>query len=447
MLDVLLVDDDTGSREALASWIGRQGVTCRTAAGLADASAALAQSAPDLALLDIDHLNGTGQRLLDVLRDLPDTDVVMISGRSAGKDARKAREPVVRHILTKPVALPRLATILKDLSARTTWRRRLQHMRDELRDAGHFGDIVGVSAAMRKVYASIERVAPTDETVLISGPTGTGKELVAMLVHRLSRRAAGPFVALNCGAVPAALIESELFGHERGAFTGADRQRKGVFERAAGGTLFLDEITEMTPDMQVRLLRILETGVLTRVGGSSVIKLDVRIIAATNRDPRAAVDAGVLRRDLLYRLYVFPLPLPPLEDREGDAELMANRFLTQLNEEYRTAKTFTPAALQALGARNWPGNVRELRNAVRRAWIMCGDVIDACDVADDAVQSPPAACAEMVMRPGMRIRDAEQQLIEATLSHVDGNKHTASDLLGISLKTLYTRLSVYAAAR
>jgi len=447
MLDVLIVDDDVRSREALASWIGRQGMTCRTAAGLADASAALARSAPDLALLDIDQLNGTGQQLLDELRRMPDTDVVIVSATAASKAAGNARVPGARHFLSKPVALPRLAAILTDISACATRRRELQGMRNELRDFGHFGRIVGASPAMRKVYAAIERVAPTDETVLLIGPTGTGKELAAAMVHRLSRRAAGPFVALNCGAVPASLIESELFGHERGAFTGADRQRKGVFEQAEGGTLFLDEITEMTADMQVRLLRVLETGVLTRVGGSSTIKLDVRIIAATNRDPHAAVLAGVLRQDLLYRLYVFPLPLPPLEERDRDVELLACSFLTQLNEEYRTAKTFTPAALQALGARLWPGNVRELRNAVRRAWIMSGDVIDAGDVADDAVQSPPPACAEIVMRPGMRIRDVEQRLIEATLSHVNGNKHTASDLLGISVKTLYTRLSVYAAAR
>jgi DNA-binding NtrC family response regulator len=447
MLHVLLVEDESGSREALASWIGRQGMTCRTAAGLADASAALAKGTPDLALLDLDQLNGTGQQLLDVLRDLPDTDVVGISGSTAADRTSRARQLGVRHILSKPVALPRLAAILKDLSASATRRRELQRLRDELRDAGHFGNIVGVSPAMRKVYAAIERVSPTDETVLVSGPTGTGKELVATMVHRLSRRAAGPFVALNCGAVPSNLIESELFGHERGSFTGADRQRKGVFEQAEGGTLFLDEITEMTPEMQVRLLRVLETGELRRVGGSSAIKLDVRIIAATNRHPRAAVDAGVLRPDLLYRLYVVPLSLPPLEEREGDVGLLASSFLTQLNAEYRTAKSFTPAALEALGARHWPGNVRELRNAVRRAWIMSGDVIDAGDVADDAVQSPLPACAELVLRPGMRIRDVEQQLIEATLSHVNGNKHTASDLLGISVKTLYTRLSVYAAAR
>jgi DNA-binding NtrC family response regulator len=434
MLDVLIVDGDARSREALASWIGRQGMTCRTATGLADASAALARSAPDFALLDIDQLNGTGQQLLDVLRDMPDTDVVMMSGKSAGHEAGKARVPGVRHVLTKPVALPGLAAMLSDLTAGAARRRELQRMRDGLRDAARFGEIVGVSPAMRKVYAAIERVAPTDETVLISGPTGTGKELVASMVHRLSRRAAGPFVAVNCGAVPTNLIESELFGHERGAFTGADRQRKGVFEQSAGGTLFLDEITEMTPDMQVRLLRVLETGVLTRVGGSSSIKLDVRIIAATNRNPRAAVDAGVLRPDLLYRLYVVLLSLPPLEDRGGDVALLASSFLT-------------PAAVQALVARHWPGNVRELRNAVRRAWIMSDEVIGAGDVADDAMQSPPATCAELVLRPGMRIRDVEQQLIEATLSHVNGNKHTASDLLGISVKTLYTRLSVYAAAR
>jgi two-component system, NtrC family, response regulator AtoC len=453
MLDVLIVEDDAASAEALATWITRQGMSCRVTADLSAARAALAQDAPDLALVDVELPDGSGLQLFDVLRELPGTEVVMISGKTTVDTAIEALRLGARDFLTKPVKLPRLAALVKDLSTSLARRRELRRVRDELRAAGRFGQIVGVSPVMLKVYDAIERVAPTDETVLIIGPTGTGKELAAAMVHQLSLRAGGPFVALNCGAVPANLIESELFGHERGAFTGADRQRKGVFEQAEGGTLFLDEITEMTPDMQVRLLRVLETGVLKRVGGSAPITLDARIIAATNRDPHAAVEAGVLRQDLLYRLYVFPLLLPPLSERGGDVVLLASSFLAQLNEENHTEKTCTPAALQALSARPWPGNVRELRNAVRRAWILCGDVLEAGDVAGDGQVAPPAGGQpagsqdELVVRPGMRIKDVERQLIEATLSHVNGNKHTASDLLGISVKTLYTRLSVYAATR
>jgi DNA-binding NtrC family response regulator len=444
MLEVLIVDDDEATLEALSDWIGRQGMTCRTAPNLAEARRALAENPPDLALLDLELTDGNG---LQLLRDLPDTDVVMISGTTTVDSAIEAHRLGARDFLTKPLSMPRLAAILAELSVTAARRRELRRVRDELRDAGRFGDLVGVSPLMRKVYAAIERVAPTDETVLVIGATGTGKELVAAMVHRLSQRASEPFVALNCGAIAATLLESELFGHERGAFTGADKLRKGVFEQAEGGTLFLDEITEMTPDMQVRLLRVLETGVLTRVGGSTAVHCDVRIIAATNRDPHEAVEAGVLRRDLLYRLYVFPLQLPALRARGGDVELLATSFLTELNSEHRTHKLFTPAAVERLVTREWPGNVRELRNVVRRAWIMSGDVIDTGDIPLDGPAAPVPTAEPLVLRPGTRIDVAEQQLIEATLAHVNGNKRTASDLLGISLKTLYSRLSVYAAAR
>jgi two-component system response regulator AtoC len=447
MLDVLIVDDDVCSRETLAAWIGHQGMSCRAAADLADARAAVAENAPDLALLDIDLPHGSSLNLFNDLRDLPGTDVVMISGKTSVDAAIEAFRLGARNFLTKPIVLPRLASILRERSISAPWRRELRRVRDELRDAGRFGDLVGVSPAMRKVYREIERVAPTDETVLIHGATGTGKELTAAMIHRLSRRASGPFVALNCGAIPASLIESELFGHERGSFTGADRQRKGVFERAQGGTLFLDEITEMTPDMQVRLLRVLETDLLTRVGGVSEVDLDVRIIAATNRDPHAAVEAGELRLDLFYRLYAFPLLLPPLKDRGEDVELLAGSFLSRLNQEHQTGKVFTRSALQRLGAWHWPGNVRELRNVVDRAWIMSDELIDTCDVTiDDSASPHPGAHGKVVVRPGVSIEVVERQLIEATLAHVGGDKRTASELLGISLKTLYSRLNLYATA-
>jgi two-component system, NtrC family, response regulator AtoC len=448
MLDVVIVEDDEGSRDALAAWLDRQGLSTRTAANLAEARVVLAGSAPDLVLLDLELPDGSGLELFNVLCDLPETDVVMLSGRTTVDAAIEALRRGALDFLTKPISLPRLSAILKDLAVSAARRQELRRMNDQLREAGRFGDIVGTSPVMRKVYDAIERVAPTDETVLVIGPTGTGKELAAAMVHRLSRRASGPFVALNCGAVASSLIESELFGHERGSFTGADRQRKGVFEQARGGTLFLDEITEMTPEMQVRLLRVLETGVLTRVGGSAEVELDVRIIAATNRDPHAAVTAGVLRQDLLYRLYVFPLLLPPLKDRGEDVQLLARTFLTELNAEHSQGKILTASALELLDAWHWPGNVRELRNIVRRAWIMSGEAIGAADIAlADPAPATPAGRDTLVLRPGTRIKDAERQLIEATLNHVNGDKRTASDMLGISIKTLYTRLSLYAAAR
>ncbi|MCB9897898.1 MAG: sigma-54-dependent Fis family transcriptional regulator [Planctomycetes bacterium] len=446
MLDILIVEDDPASRTALAEWLARQGMTCRTACDLASARLALVDDAPDLALIDLELPDGSGLQLLSVLGELPETDVVMISGKTTVETAIEALRLGARDFLTKPVALPRLTEILKRFSVTATRRHELRRVREELQEAGRFGDIVGVSPAMRRIYGAIERVAPTDETVFVIGPTGTGKELVAAMLHRLSLRASGPFVALNCGSVSASLIESELFGHERGSFTGAHRLHQGVFERAQGGTLFLDEVTEMPPDMQVRLLRVLESGKLTRVGGSGEIELDVRIVASTNRDPHDAVESGVLRQDLLYRLHVFPLRLPPLSERGGDIRLLAESFLRELNEEMQTGKTFSPAALQALEAWSWPGNVRELRNVVRRAWIMSGEVVDVGDVMlGDAAAGKAPPGPDFVLRAGTSIESAEKQLIEATLVYVDGDKRKAAGLLGISLKTLYTRLGLYAA--
>jgi DNA-binding NtrC family response regulator len=448
VLDVLIVEDDTATCEALVAWLGRLHLTCRTAGDLAAARAALATSAPDLVLLDLELPDGSGLELFSSLASLPDTDVVMTSGKTTVDSAIEALRLGAHDFLTKPIALPRLEAIVKALSAAADRRRELRRVCDELRTAGHFGDLVGVSPAMLEVYDAIERVAPTDETVLVIGPTGTGKELAAAMVHRLSRRASRPIVALNCGAVSASLIESELFGHERGAFTGADRQRKGVFEQAEGGTLFLDEVTEMTPDMQVRLLRVLETHSLTRVGGTTAVELDVRLIASTNRDPHAAVEAGVLRQDLLYRLYVFPLLMPPLAARGDDVELLANEFLSRLNQDHGTDKLLTKAAMEKLCAWIWPGNVRELRNVVHRAWVMSGGQIDAGDLGILATDAPHVTSSDDVrLRAGTRIQDAEKQLIEATLLLVKGDKPKAADLLGISLKTLYTRLNLYAATR
>ncbi|MGQ0553583.1 MAG: sigma-54-dependent transcriptional regulator [Planctomycetota bacterium] len=448
MLDVLIVEDDAASRDALAAWVEQRGLRCRSSGSLAAARAALIEAAPDIILLDLMLPDGSGLQLLDDLRKLPESDVVVISGNSTVRMTVDSFHSGAYDVLTTPLKLPQLETLLQKLTVSTARRRELRRVRGELPGTGHFGDLVGISPVMRRLYKSIEQVAPTDETVLLSGPTGSGKELVAAVVHRFSRRASAPFVALNCGAISAGLIESELFGHERGAFTGADRQRKGVFEQACGGTLFLDEITEMTADMQVRLLRVLEAGVLTRVGGTASIKLDVRIIAATNRDPYAAMLAGNLRQDLFYRLYVVPLVLPALNERGDDVNLLAKHFLARLSLDHGESKVFSAPALQKIAAWSWPGNVRELRNAVRRAWLVSGDTIEAEHVTLAASTAPGCdAGGDVVLRPGTRIDAAEKLLIQATLTHVRGDKRVASDLLGISLKTLYSRLSVYAAAR
>lgn len=307
-----------------------------------------------------------------------------------------------------------------------------------------FGSLYGSSPAMQSIYGLIERVAQTDATVLIVGESGSGKELVANSIHRLSARSKGPFVALNCGAIPATLIEAELFGYEKGAFTGAAKTHRGYIERAQGGTLFLDEITEMPLEMQVRLLRVLETGTFCRVGGDQEIRSEARIIAATNRDPGTAVADGHLREDLMYRLAVFPINLPPLRSRGDDVELLARHFLAALNDEAGTDKTFTRESLSVLRAHTWPGNVRELKNCVQRAFILGDDEVDLKQMTPaHRAAASDGTCLRFTI--GTPLAVMEKKTIFATLEHCSGNKRRAAEVLGVSLKTLYNRLSEYAA--
>jgi DNA-binding NtrC family response regulator len=306
------------------------------------------------------------------------------------------------------------------------------------------GELRGGSPAMNRLYAGIERVAVTDAAVLIVGESGTGKELVARTLHALSGRRAGPFVAVNCGAIVPALIEAELFGHEKGSFTGALERRAGYFEHASGGTIFLDEIGEMTPAMQVKLLHVLETGALFRVGGSEEVRADARIVAATHRDLDTAVAAGQFRQDLLYRLAVFPLRVPALRDRGGDVELLARHFVAELNAREQTAKVLSRRSLDALRAHRWPGNVRELRNAVQRAFILADRQIGiAADSLGPRADARRIRDGSLSFGVGTALADAQREIILATLEHFGGDKRRAARALGISLKTLYNRLEAY----
>ena len=301
--------------------------------------------------------------------------------------------------------------------------------------------LIGRSTAIDAVLQLIARVAPTEATVLVCGESGSGKERVARSIHESSARSAGPFVAINCGALPPTLIESELFGYEKGSFTGAVGMHRGLIERADGGTLFLDEITEMPLDLQVRLLRFLETRTFYRIGGREELRANLRVIAATNRNPGQAVRDGQLREDLLYRLAVFPIDVPPLRAREGDAALLGRHFLENLNRTHGTDKKFSAAASATLRAHTWPGNVRELRNAVERAYILCDDLLE---LDPEATQSMVVSGQPELRIPiGMRLADVERSLIEATLGHFMGNKRRAAEVLGCSLKTLYNKLAAY----
>jgi two-component system, NtrC family, response regulator AtoC len=447
MPHALLVDDDPTFSDALAEVLRQEGFSIETASNLKEARTLLGTRVPDLALVDLHLPDGSGLELLGDVEGLAPAEVVLMTGQATVDSAIEALRRGAADYLTKPVDFRRLKSVLVNVLRRGELREEIQTLRAELRNLGRFGPLIGGSPAMQAIYDLIARVAPTEATVLVQGESGTGKELVARTVHQLSRRRKQPFLPLNCGAVSPQLIESELFGHERGSFTGADRTHKGYFERAGGGTLFLDEITEMPIELQVRLLRVLETGTLSRVGAEREIAVDVRVIAATNQDPERAVADGKLREDLLYRLSVFPIHLPPLRERHGDVELLTEDFLAAVNESEKTRKHFTPAALALLRAHPWPGNVRELKNAVQRAFILADEEITpSCLPSLGTGGNAHGAAVALQLRVGSSIAEAERRLILATLDEYAGDKERAALTLGISLKTLYNRLNLYKAS-
>ena len=308
----------------------------------------------------------------------------------------------------------------------------------------HYGMLFGSSPVMELLYEKITRVAITDATVLLVGESSTGKELIAQTIHQKSPRRQQNFIAVNCGAIPPHLIEAALFGHEKGSFTGAARQQIGYFEHASHGTLFLDEITEMPTDMQVKLLRVLESGTFLRVGGDEEVNVDVRLIAATNRDLDSAVSEGSLRSDLMYRLAVFPVQVPPLRERNGDIELLAQQFLQTLNAKHAMHKSFSRRSTEVIRSYPWPGNVRELKNIVMRAFILSGDMISLDEYMPDPSGRRPALHEGYLnFFVGTPLADAQRELIQATLKHFEGNKRMTAEALGISLKTLYNRLKEF----
>jgi DNA-binding NtrC family response regulator len=469
----LIVDDDEDFRVSLALLVEREGFLCRHAGSLRDALLSVEQEQPDVVLLDMQLPDGSALDALQEHERLAASQVVVVTGHASVETAVDALRRGAADYLPKPVDRGRLTACLKGVVRTRSLHRRVDGLRGELRRLGRFDSMVGRSQVMQSVFDLIDRVAPTEASVLISGESGVGKELVAQAIHRLSGRGDGPLLALNCGAVPANLIESELFGHERGSFTGAERRRDGSLHACRGGTLFLDELTEMPPELQVKLLRVLETRAFTRVGGTETLRLDARVLAATNQEPETAVAARRLREDLYYRLNVFPIRVPALRERHDDVLLIAEHFLDELNAEHGTARRWNPAALDGLRRRRWPGNVRELRNVVSRAYIMSDGDLGPDAVAEDgprhagtsasranasgtgssetdaARKGGPGtgAAGTIEVAIGSRIRDVEQRLIESTLAQLGGDKAATAAALGISVKTLYNRLNLYAAGR
>ncbi len=445
MSHALIVDDDSDTAEMLAELVASQGFTASTARTMRDARRQLATNVPDVVFLDLILPDGKGTELFNDKAALADTEVVLITGHASLETSIEALRLGATDYLIKPVSPGQVQGILERVMRPGQLQAEISDLRVELDRSGRFGDMWGGSPSMKRVYEQVSRVAATAVTVLIQGESGTGKELVAQTIHSLSRRRSRPFLAINCGAISPHLMESEIFGHEKGSFTGANRQHLGFFERAHGGTLFLDEITEMPPDLQVKLLRVLETGTFNRVGSTETQRADVRVLGATNRVPERAVVDGKLREDLLYRLNVFPLRLPPLRERREDIALLADHFLAEICKEEGKEKRLSKSAYERMNDYDWPGNVRELRNVVQRAYVMAsGATISDEWLELQAGRSSPANTETILsVRIGTTLADVERELIFATLEHFEGHKERTAAALGVSLKTLYNRLKEY----
>ncbi len=445
MSHVLIVDDDDNTREALTQIVMAEGFTVASARDVREGTIQLGRQTPDAILSDLRLPDGSGLDLLRSLDPKSGVEMILMTGHASVDSAIDALRLGVADYLVKPVNIQRLRAVLARIPKPVDLRAEIFALRETLRQYGRFGSMLGNSPAMQKLYDEMMRVAPTEATVLVVGESGTGKELVAQTLHELSTRRKETFIAINCGAISPNLIESEMFGHERGSFTGAERQHKGFFERADGGTLFLDEITEMPLELQVKLLRVLETGMFMRVGTTKETAADVRVVAATNRDPEEAVRLGRLREDLYHRLNVFPLALPPLRERGADVRMLAESFLDRLNRERRTTKVFHDDVLEALTVHDWPGNVRELKNYVQRAYILADDGVLTAPVEPVSMTLDGKGAADSVAIPiGTSLAEADRRLIFATLRRCGGVKKRAAQMLGISSKTLYNRLEEYA---
>ncbi len=370
-------------------------------------------------------------------------EIVMMSNEDDAPLVRRAIARGATYFFCKPFDSVFLEPLLADVFDETTSTDQSGGSPD-ITPLDQFGELRGSSPPMRKLYRILRKVAPTDASILLIGESGTGKELVAGTLHQLSDVADGPFVAMNCAAIPKDLFESELFGHEKGSFSGAERQHQGFFERAENGTLFLDELAEMPMELQAKLLRVLEVGKYRRVGGEADLVSNVRIVAATNREPDDAIAENLLREDLYYRIARFPIWLPPLRSRGDDINGLAQFFVDGLNKQNDSTVSIHPAALEALRQHSWPGNVRELRSAIERAFILANNEITPEQIPD---LDEPMGSPQLRISVGESIDDAEKKLIYATLEANGGDKQAAADMLGLSLRTLYNRLSDYDAGK
>jgi DNA-binding NtrC family response regulator len=447
MTRVLVVDDEPGVRESLRMLL-RDDYTVATAEDAEAALRAIAAEPPDLVLLDLVMPGRSGLELLSDLRSRPSPPpVVVVTATRSVATAVEAMQRGAADYVTKPFELDELRIKLARLLERRALEAEVVRLRDVVARRTRCGELLGRSDAMQEVFRTVERVAASLASVLLVGESGTGKELVARAIHALGPRAGGPFVPVNCAAIPETLIESELFGHERGAFTGASERRIGRFESAHGGTLFLDEIGELAPHVQAKLLRALQERRIERLGGSAAIPIDVRVVAATNRDLEAEIAAGRFRSDLYYRIHVVRISLPPLRERREDVRLLAGHFLEAARERAgRGPCRIAPAAMAAFERHTWPGNVRELENAIERGVALAeGDVLELEDLPEPVLQARRAEALRDEVRAGrLHFEDAvlrfESELLRETLEHCDWNQTRAAEQLGLTRRLLKLRM-------
>lgn len=440
MLNALLFSDDGEMITSLSDVFREAGCAVQVATGLQEARRALLTEMPDLAVMEYERLGKEGIAFLENSRLGNIIELMLITADPQLETAVRGMQLGASDYFAKPVNTTRLRAALQKVVNAANG-----HDTDSsgiLKVAG-LGIMQGDSRPMRRLFTLLRKVAPTEMAVLLAGESGVGKELGARMVHALSTRSSGPLVAVNCGAISAEILESELFGHEKGSFTGATRRHTGFFESASGGTLFLDEITEMPPALQVKLLRVLESGGIRRVGGEEDVPIDVRLVSATNRDPEEAVETGALREDLYYRLAQFPVRVPALRERGEDVLVLARLFLAELNETHGTSKQFSPEVLELIQMHSWPGNVRELRNAIARAHVLAVDTIEPDDLPAGVADDGGIDGSYLRISVGMPLAEVERRAILATVEHLDGDKKAAAEQLGVSLKTLYNKLKAY----
>jgi DNA-binding NtrC family response regulator len=444
---ILVADDEKHIAEGLQMLLADEGYEVDTAT---DGTAAwkLAQDGGyGVVLADLRMPEVDGLELFSRMRKAGiASEMIIITGEGSVESAKEAMRQGAYDYLEKPLKIDRLKELIPKALEKFQVKQANRQLEERLSNLTRFGDLIGQSEEMKSIYGMIEAAAPTGASILIVGESGTGKELVARAIHDKSNRAKGPFIAINCAAFPREILENELFGHEKGAFTGAINEKQGCFELADGGTLFLDEVAEMEPDIQVKFLRALEQRSFRRLGGKKEISVDIRVVSATNKQINKAIDEGKLREDLFHRLAVIPLFLPPLRDRRGDVRLLAESFLRRFAEENgkKHLKTFAPEALEFINAYRWPGNVRELKNALERAVIFArGEHITLTDLrAHELIMSEDR---EIRIPVGTSLQQVERTLVLKTFSFAEGDHHRAATMLGIEEEELRSRLNVLVA--